>query len=154
MGPFKWIWQFIRKYRGILIFAIFMVLCSSAISMINPYLTGVIVDQVIQKGKSEMLIKIIAVMLGATILKSLVRWRFQLIFESVSQDIFREIRENIYIRLQELEFDFFDKTRTGDIMARMTGDMEAVRHFIAWVIYQVADNGIGLYFFHYYAIYC
>ena len=45
------------------------------------------------------------------------------------------------MRLQELEFDFFDKNRTGDIMARMTGDTDAIRHFLAWVIYMIFENG-------------
>jgi ATP-binding cassette subfamily B protein len=41
-----------------------------------------------------------------------------------------------------MDFAFYDKTRTGDIMARMTGDIEAVRHFISWVIYMVFENSL------------
>jgi ATP-binding cassette subfamily B protein len=53
-----------------------------------------------------------------------------------------KIREDMYDKLQALDFKFFDTTRTGDIMAKMTGDMEVVRHFVAWVIYMVFENSV------------
>lgn len=61
-------------------------------------------------------------------------------FERVSQNVIFEIRQQMYNKLQELDLDYYNKTRTGDIMARMTGDMDAIRHFVAWVMYNIFEN--------------
>jgi ATP-binding cassette subfamily B protein len=63
-------------------------------------------------------------------------------FETVSQGVTYKIRETIYKRVQELDFEFFDETKTGDVMSRMTGDLEAVRHFTSFVIYQLFFNAL------------
>jgi ATP-binding cassette subfamily B protein len=69
-----------------------------------------------------------------------------MIFENVSQNVIYNIREQLYDRLHRLDFSFYDRTKTGDIMARMTGDMEAVRHFTAWTIYMIFENATILLF--------
>lgn len=140
MSPFKWLWQYIKKYKLLLFTGLFMALICSALNMLNPLLSGFIVDKVIGEGKPEILLKYITIIVGATIVKSIIRFSYIMIFENVSQNTFRTIREEIYCKLQKLDFDYFDRTRTGDIMAKMTGDMDAVRHFISWVIYQVFEN--------------
>ena len=109
-------------------------------SMINPYLSGVIVDDVIMKNKSGILIYILGIMVFITVLKSVIRYTYQMVFEHVSQNVIFEIRQQMYEKLQELDVDYYNRTRTGDIMARMTGDMDAIRHFIAWVMYNIFEN--------------
>jgi ATP-binding cassette, subfamily B, multidrug efflux pump len=137
---FKWVWSYIKQYVGFMIFGLLLAVCTSAMSMVAPYLSGIIVDEVIQGGRRELLIPFIGLIIGITFIRSIVRYSFQLVFEYVSQNSMFKMREDIYNNIQKMDFDFFDRTRTGDIMARMTGDMDAVRHFIAWVIYMVFEN--------------
>ncbi len=117
-----------------------MALVVSILNMVNPYLSGIIVDRVIIGGQRNLLTVILSVMIGVTVVKSLMRYTYQLIYETISQSIILKIRRNLYAKVQELDFDFFDRTKTGDIMTRMTGDIDAVRHFVAWVIYMVFEN--------------
>jgi len=140
MDNFKWIWGFIKKYKLRMGISLFLVLVSSALSMVAPYVSGIIVDKVIKQGQKDMLIILCGLMLGATVSKAFVRFTYQISFEKVSQGTFMKIREDMYKKLQTLDFKFFDTTRTGDIMAKMTGDMETVRHLVAWVIYMVFEN--------------
>jgi ATP-binding cassette subfamily B protein len=137
---FKWIWTYIRPYGLIMLLGLVLVLITSGLAMVNPFMSGMIVDKVIEASQTHLLWSIIAVMVITTLVKSVGRYAYQLIFETVSQGVFKKIREDIYNKIQTLDFDFFNKNRTGDIMAKMTGDMEAVRHFIAWVIYMVFEN--------------
>ncbi|MCX7842884.1 MAG: ABC transporter ATP-binding protein/permease [Clostridia bacterium] len=139
---FKWIWGYIRPYKHLMLLGLLMTLGASALALVNPFMTEIIVDRVISNGETGLLTAIIGITVAATLLKSIIRYAFQLIFENVSQNVFKTIREQIYDKLQKLDFDFFDKNRTGDIMAKMTGDMEAVRHFVAWVIYMVFENAM------------
>ena len=60
-------------------------------------------------------------------------------FERVGQNTLFVLRQDMYKKLQELDFDFFNHTRVGDIMARMTGDTDAIRHFVSWVVYNILE---------------
>jgi ATP-binding cassette subfamily B protein len=140
MGSIKWIFSYVSKYKFRFCFALAAVLLTSAIAMINPYLSGKLVDEVILKNNSSILFPILALMIGTTIIKSAIRYTYQMTFEFVSQNVIFQLRQDMYNKLQELDLDYYNKTRTGDIMARMTGDMDAVRHFIAWVIYNIFEN--------------
>lgn len=140
MENVKWVWQYIRKYKLRMCIGLVFVLVASALSMVTPYVSGIIIDRVIKQNHHELLIKLCILMLVATVCKSLIRYSYQIMFETISQGAFMKIREGMYQKLQNMDFKFFDTTRTGDIMARMTGDMETVRHLIAWVIYMVAEN--------------
>ncbi len=123
-----------------------MALFVSALNMLNPYFAGQIVDEVIYGSKVDLLWPLLGLMIGVTVFKSAIRYSYQLMFESVSQNVIHKIRDKLYHRIQHLDFRFFDKTKTGDIMARMTGDMEAVRHFTAWTIYMIFENFTTLLF--------
>ncbi len=140
MKNVKWVWGYISKYKLLICISLILVLIASALSLVAPYVSGVIVDKVIRQGKKELLLGFAAIIIGATLAKAIIRYVYQLSFEKVSQGAFMAIREDMYKKLQELDFKFFDTTRTGDIMARMTGDMDAVRHFVAWVIYMTFEN--------------
>lgn len=140
MGSIKWIWKYTKSYYLKIALGFALVLFCSALNMVNPYLAGIIVDKVIIKGNKSLLLILLAVMIGTTVFKSIIRYIFQMTFERISQSVVFNLRENIYSRLQELDFDFYNQNRTGDIMARMTGDMEALRHFLAWVVYNVLEN--------------
>ena len=137
---FKWIWDELKGYRLRMALGLMMVLFATALVMVNPYISGQIVDKVIIGQKHELLIRFLALMACATLLRAVIRYSFQMNFESVSQNVLFNIRGKQYTRLQELDFDFFDKTRTGDIMNKITSDTDVVRHFVAWVIYNVFEN--------------
>jgi ATP-binding cassette subfamily B protein len=79
-------------------------------------------------------------MIGVTLGKSIIRYCYQINFENISQRTIYNMREKMYKDLQAQDFNFYDRTRTGDIMTRMTADIDTVRHFIAWVIYNVFEN--------------
>lgn len=140
MSSIKWIFGYINKYKLKFYFAIVAVLLSSLISMINPYLSGKLVDEVIMKNNNNILIPILGIMIATTITKAIIRYTYQRTFERVSQNVIFELRQEMYNKLQELDLDYYNKTRTGDIMARMTGDTDAIRHFAAWVIYNIFEN--------------
>lgn len=50
------------------------------------------------------------------------------------------MRDKVYRKLLEEDFAFYNKKRTGDLMSRQTGDMDAIRHFVAYVIYSLYEN--------------
>ncbi|MBW9172641.1 ABC transporter ATP-binding protein/permease [Clostridium estertheticum] len=140
MMAFRWVWKYAKKYNIKIIIGFILVIICSAMNMVAPYLSGTIVDKVIMGKESNILIPLLGVITAVILLRSILRYIFLILLENMSQDSIFDIRNDIYSNLQKLDFDFFDKTSTGDIMNKMTGDIDAVRHFLAWVCYNVLEN--------------
>ena len=137
MKSVKWIWQYVKEYKVGYIIAMLLVLLTSVINMVNPFIAGNIVDKVLEGGQTSILLPLVGIMVGVVLLKAMITYSFQMIFEIISQKVLFKIREGLYEKLLVLDGGFYSKTKTGDIMARMTGDTDAIRHFIAWVVYNI-----------------
>lgn len=140
MTPLKWFYSFLKKYRGLMILGIILTTFIAALSIVNPYISGSIVDEVVQKENYALLPKLLAFLLLATLLTGILRFTYQVVFETASQGMLYDMRGKVYRKLLEEDFAFYNKKRTGDLMSRQTGDMDAIRHFVAYVIYAVYQN--------------
>lgn len=140
MDVLNWIWGYLRAYKLKYFIALIMVLIVSSLNMVNPLLAGKIIDRVVNGGNKNLLIPILLTMIAVVIVKSVIQYSYQMLFEHVSQAILFNLRETLYKKLMEMDFEFYNKTRTGDLMARLTGDTDAIRHFLAWVVYNIVSN--------------
>ena len=140
MTPLKWFYSFLKKYRALMLVGIVLTTAIAALSIVNPYISGIIVDDVVKAGNYDLLPWLIACLIGVTFLNSILRFLYQVVFETASQGTLYDMRGKVYRKLLEEDFSFYNKKRTGDLMSRQTGDMEAIRHFIAYVIYAVYQN--------------
>jgi ATP-binding cassette subfamily B protein len=141
-----WIWTYVRKYAALMTAGLLLSTCVCAINMVNPTVSGMIVDRVILAGRRELLLRLVLVMIVATVLKSITRYTYQMAFEYASQNVIRNLRGDLYDKVQSLDFTYYDVTKSGDVMTLMTSDLDAVRHFIAWVIYQAYEGATLLLF--------
>jgi len=144
MSNIKWLWSYLKKYgwmygTGLLLLSVFSVL-----SLYVPQIMGRLIDEVIQAGKTELLKPLLAALIGATLFRTALAYIHTVLQEKTSQNVIHDIRTETYRRLNNQDFTFFDRNRTGDIMARMTGDMDAVRHFMAHVIPQFVKGIVTL----------
>lgn len=140
MTPMKWFWGFLRKYRFKLLGGLILTTFISVLAIVNPYVSGMIVDDVIQGGQYDLLWKLVLILLLVTLVRGALRFFYQVIFEVCSQGVLYDMRDVVYRRLLTEDFTFYSKKKTGDLMSRQTGDMEAIRHFVAYIIYQVYEN--------------
>ena len=135
MPPIKWYLSFLKKYRLHMISGLVMSTVVVALFMVNPQISGRIIDEVINNGETSKLIPLICFMVGTTAAICLLRYIYQILFEKSSQNLLYDMRNTVYRKLLQEDFAFYNKKRTGDLMSRQTGDMEAIRHFTAWTIY-------------------
>ena len=140
MDTIRWLARYIRPYRMNWWIGSFLTIVVALLNIVTPYISGLIVDTVIMDGQENLLVPLLLVMIGGTLLRTFLRYLYQMRFESISQDVLFQIRDDLYTKFQALDFSFFNHTRTGDIMARMTGDTDAIRHSVAWVYFNVLDN--------------
>ena len=140
MKAFKWFWGFLKKYCGLLIVGLLMATAIAVLAIVNPYISGLIVDDVIQGGAFEALPRLILILLAVTLIRGILRFAYQVIFETCSQGVLYDMRDSFYRKLLMEDFAFFNRKKTGDLMSRQTGDMDAIRHFTAYIIYAVYEN--------------
>ncbi|MDB1920920.1 ABC transporter ATP-binding protein [Clostridium tertium] len=140
MDSLKWIFSYLKKYKFKYLFALLLVLFTSAINMVNPFISGRIVDKVLGENQTNLLIPLILTMIAIVVFKGFITYAYQMILEKISQRILFKIRTDLYEKILELDVNFYSKVKTGDLMARMTGDTDAIRHFVAWVIYNILSS--------------
>ena len=138
MTPLKWFSGFLKKYRLVIVIGLVLMTVIVACAIVNPYISGMIVDDVIQGGAYDLLPKLIGIMLAVTAVRAILRYATQMMFETCSQGVLYRMRDAVYRKLLQEDFAFYN--RTGDLMSRQTGDMDAIRHFVAFVIYTVYEN--------------
>lgn len=136
----KWVWSYVKKFKALLLLGFVLTMILAVVSIVNPVITGTIVDTVILGGHHEMLLRLIAIMVGVTFTSSLFTYTYQMIFEHCSQNVMRTMREDLYAHIQNLDFSWYDKTEPGNAMTLLTNDLDAVRHFVAWSLYQLVSN--------------
>lgn len=140
MTPFRWFLSYLKKYRWLMITGMILVVVTSIMALINPYISGKIVDDVIKGGAYELLPKLIILLIAVTAVRAICRFTFLMFFETSSQGVLYSMREAVYKKLMKEDFAFYNNNRTGDLMSRQTGDMDAVRHFVSHVMYFTLEN--------------
>ena len=140
----KWVWSYIGKYKFRMAFGLTLSVIVAGFAVINPLISGSIVDNVINSPEHDfnLLLKLILLMIGATLLKAILRYSYQLIFEHCSQNVIRRMREDLYAHIQTLDFAWYDKAPAGNVLTLLTSDLDKVRHFVAWVLYQSLENSL------------
>ena len=138
----EFVWELIGRKRTKYIIAVIILLVSIPIATMKSTVGGQIVDTVIYGAQHNMLIPLIVLLLLLALLRSVMRWWSTLAMEEVSQTAVMKLRQRMYRKLNKLHFGFFDKTRTGDIMTRMTMDTDLIRHLIAYAAPTLLENAI------------
>lgn len=97
---------------------------------LQPRVIGYIVDNVLVAGRHELILTLLAVLMGISALRSILVFTQVRFGERFGIRSVYDLRNKLYSTLQELSFAFYDSARTGDLMSRVTADVEAIRHFL------------------------
>lgn len=149
----RFIWEIMRKDRFRYLLGCFLGLVSLPVILFKSTIGGQLVDEVIVNQNYERMLPLIAVLLAAVLIRAVTKRTSTMILEDVSQSTVMRLRQKMYFRLSKMDFNYFDKTRTGSIMTKLTADVDMVRHFISYVSYALAEQslvflgGIAIMFF-------
>ena len=135
MLNFRLVWQYLKKYIWMYSIALILITVMSVVILVIPYLRGVIIRDVFQYGRTYLIWRYAIYILLIIFAREVLRYGCLICFEVSSQNVMAKMRVDMYEKLQNLDFDFYSNTKVGDLMTRMTGDMDSIRHFVAWTIY-------------------
>jgi len=140
MDTFKRILKWLKPYRTKVILCIVFLTILTALRMVIPYITAAVVDKVLPQKDIGLLLQLCAVMIGCTAIRSVFMYKRGMLIEDVSQSVVYDLRTSLYAHMQELSYGFYDTHHIGEIMSRMTGDIEGVRVFIVTAVVGVVEN--------------
>ncbi len=144
MDTFRRLLGWMKKYRKSLITALILIVIGSSLRIVIPYITKEVVDSVLPNQNWQLLIKLSAILLVVTITRGITQYTRGMLLEKVSQNIVYDLRTNIFQKLQYLPYSFYDQHHIGEIMSRLTGDIEGVRVFTVVVFAGIFEQSITL----------
>lgn len=108
--------------------AVLCLILATALALVVPELIAEVVAVGISSGNVRQLVLITGAVLLASILRGLAAYGQGYLSQAVSVQIAYDLRNQVYAHLQRLSFSFHDENETGQLMSRMTVDIEAVRN--------------------------
>ncbi len=114
----------------------------------SPILVQLIVDNFIVgenalenlQTKPNVLVWLCVAMIGFVVLRSGLQYFTAMNYEHSSQGLIYRVRNHLYSVVQQQDSSYFDKNRTGDIMTRLSGDLDMVRHSVAWIVKNLLES--------------
>ncbi len=120
------LWKIVDEQRALLIVVLLLVMISSVLALAGPYLIGQMIDHYVMHGKLSGLGKGIGFLIGiyALLAVSLFLQNYWMI--GIAQQTIYRLRTSVFAHFQRLPIAFFDRRQHGELMSRMTNDIEAV----------------------------
>jgi len=131
------LWRFAKPYKGRLLAGFLLTLGSTGATMVPPYLTMPLMDNVLipyQNGKpidTDLVVFYLAGLLGAAFLAWVLGWARTYMLALVSERIGADLRTATYQHLLKLSHAYFGGKRTGDLMARIGSETDRINVFIS-----------------------
>lgn len=137
-----------KGYRKRYILALCMSVIGQIMYLTNPVFSRKIVDTFIYndnaaenlaRGKN-LLILLCLGMIGFTLIRTVIQFSSNMLYEVCSQGMLSRIRNYLFANVQKQDMTFYDRSSTGDIMTRLSGDLDMVRHSVAWIIKTLLES--------------
>jgi ATP-binding cassette subfamily B protein len=125
-----WLWPLVRPHRRMVTLGALAVLTQSAAALAMPYLVKVAIDQGVLPKRLEVIDRVaVAYVLLAGL--QLLAGRLEIVaVAAVGQRVLYAVRTKLFGHLQTLSLDFYERERTGKVVARMTNDIEAMSDLV------------------------
>lgn len=144
----QWLWQNMEGKHGLYIVAMLGTIVYNVMQLTVPLFSGKIVDLFLTgenvtynwEVHRDWFYILVGCMVGFTILRAIIVYLDCMAYEHVSQQVLFRVRTFLYDKIQRQDMKFYSTYRTGDLMTRVTGDLDAVRHMVAWVIRVIIES--------------
>jgi len=143
-GTLLRLWRYLRQQRAALIATAAIVVLNTGLTVLGPYLLGLAIDEALTPGDLPLLVRIGALMLGVYALNALLIWAQTYIMAGAAQRTVRDLRTDLFDHLQELPLRFFDSQPHGDLMSRLTNDVEMINTVLSESVTQLISGLLSL----------
>jgi len=135
---------YLDPYRATLMLVLVFVLIYILLGLFEPYLIGRAIDRYISSrqinGLAQLAFLLLLVYLGDNAFQAASSW----LMARISQDALRRLRRNLFEHLQKLSIQFFDSHTAGELMSRLTSDIEAINQAVSQNVVALVASVLSL----------
>jgi len=132
---------YLRPFASALTVVIALVVLSNALGVVGPYVMGLAIDQF---GDPTGLQRMTVLMLAVYLVSWLAQVAYGYVTAMVIQRVMRTLRRDLFEHLQVLSLSFFDARPHGDLMSRLTNDIDAINRALSQNVTQLVSNFVSL----------
>ncbi len=140
MEMLRFVFSSVLKRRYLLILNVLLLLMVAGLNFIIPQFTKNIIDQAIGQRSVNELISQVVWLIVTTIALGVVNFVSTYLMQRLSQESITEIRLQTYYRILQQDYAYFQNTKTGDLMVRLTGDINSLQNLISWDTFGIVGN--------------
>jgi ATP-binding cassette subfamily B multidrug efflux pump len=146
VNVFKQLKSFYWPERKLLFASIFCLMATTALGLVYPNLLRYLIDEVISKRKFNLVPMLSLLVVVVVSIKGMFQFLQGFTGGRLGNKVAHRLRNALYQKLQYLSFQYYDQARTGDLMSRLTADLEAIRQFIGFGFVQILNVFLMLIF--------
>lgn len=139
-GRFDIIVKYLRGYKLYLALGAVSVVLANGLILVNPYLTKIVFDRLQAGDPMKDIGLLVLAMISLSVVGGFFRFAMRRTLIWMSRRLEYNIRSELVTHLLTLSPSFYDRNRTGDILARVTNDLEAVRQMMGPAVMQIANT--------------
>lgn len=143
-GALLRLWSYLGRQRATLILVAIMVTCITGLDLLGPTLMKRAIDGYIVQHDLPGLGRLCLLLLGVYVTSSILNWLQGYIMVGAAQRTVRDIRAELFDRLLALPLPYFDRRAHGDLMSRLTNDVESVNQVLSNSISQIISGFLGM----------
>jgi ATP-binding cassette, subfamily B, multidrug efflux pump len=132
MAVLRQLKDFYWKERWFLFASLFFLTLATGLGVVYPNLLRYLIDEVILKEQYELVPMLALGVVGVILIKASFQFVSAFLGSRLANRVAYNLRNALYEKLQYLSYSYYDKARTGDLMSRLTGDLEGIRQFVGW----------------------
>lgn len=131
------LWKYVAPEKKPLIVSLIMSIITTAMALLPPFITKMLVDEIIPNSDKKMLVTVVLSLLGAYFIQHAVGALRGYILRIAGDRIVLHLRNDVYLKAQYLPMKFYDKTSTGSVINRISGDTATLQAFILRITQEV-----------------
>jgi ATP-binding cassette subfamily B multidrug efflux pump len=136
--------EYLRPFSPQLLLVFAFVVIYTLLDLAGPYLMGRAIDQFISNKDIAGLVKIAILMMVVFLFDSGFQVASNWVMARVSQQALKDLRQKLFTTLQKLSLSFFDHNQAGELMSRLTNDIEAINQAISQNVVSILASVLGM----------
>jgi ATP-binding cassette subfamily B multidrug efflux pump len=140
----RFVWPYLRRYRGSFVRGFGALIVKDLLAASLPLTIGAAIDALTRGRSMETLLRFAALLVAISAVKGFFQYWMRVTLIGISRDVEFDLRNDLFARLVTLDASFFARMRTGDILARATNDLNAVRMMLGPGVMYWFDTSLTL----------
>lgn len=140
MKTIKRIFGYYKPYLLYFFIAFVSLTTLTVLGLMRPKLIRVLIDDVIYDSKINLLPWIIAALIGIAVGRGIFRFVQGYLSEKIAMNSIADIRKNLFNHLVKLPYSYYDKSRTGELMSRISSDVHSLKHLLRDALLRLYDS--------------